>query len=91
LGEDGPDERVVVDLPVPASQSAALPRPEHTILFHHREARPDSLDGETLKQLVDLLVAHLLAELGEDISEFASADEAVTGLVEHLEALDEFV
>jgi hypothetical protein len=64
---------------------------EHTIPSHHREARLHSLDGETLEQLVDLLVAHLLAELGEDISELASADEAVTGLVEHLEALDELV
>lgn len=56
-----------------------------------REAPPDSLDRETLEQLIDLLVAHLLAELGEDISELASADEAVTGLVENLEALDELV
>jgi len=48
-------------------------------------------DGEALEELVDLLVRHLLAELGEDVAELTGADEAVACLVEDLEALDELV
>jgi hypothetical protein len=50
-----------------------------------------SLHREALEELVDLLVRHLLAELGEDVAELAGADHAVAGLVEHLEALDELL
>lgn len=49
------------------------------------------LDGEALEELVDLVVGHLLAQLGEDVAQLAGANEAVAGLVEHLEALDELV
>ena len=45
----------------------------------------------TLKKFIDLFVCHLLAELCQDISEFASADKSVTLLVEHLESSDEFL
>jgi 2-(3-amino-3-carboxypropyl)histidine synthase len=49
------------------------------------------LHGEALEEFVDLLVGHLLAELGEDVAELAGADKAVAGLVKHLEALDKLV
>jgi hypothetical protein len=42
-----------------------------------------------LKQLIHLLVRHLLAQLREDIAQLARADEPVPFLVEHLEAADE--
>lgn len=48
-------------------------------------------DREALEELVDLFVCHLLAELSEDVAELAGTNEAVTGLVEHLESLDEFL
>lgn len=40
----------------------------------------------SLEQLVDLLVAHLLAQVREDVAELADADEAREFLVEDLEA-----
>lgn len=56
------------------------------------ETRPcHSLYREALEELVDLLVRHLLAELGKDVAELAGADHAVASLVEHLEALDELL
>lgn len=48
-------------------------------------------DWETLEELIDFLVGHLLAELSEDVAQLAGANEAVTRLVEDLEALDELV
>lgn len=44
-----------------------------------------------LEELVDLLVAQLLAQAGKDIAELASANEAVALLVKHLEAPNEFL
>lgn len=40
----------------------------------------------SLEQLIDLLVAHLLAQVRQDVAELAHADEARELLVEHLEA-----
>ena len=59
-----------------------------------REDRPDkflvihvtALDIDGLEQLVHLVVAHLLAQVREDIAELADADEAREFLVEDLEA-----
>ena len=48
-------------------------------------------DLNTLEKFIDLFVCHLLAELCQDVSEFASADKSVTLLVEHLESSDEFL
>lgn len=45
------------------------------------------VDG-ALEQLVDLFLAHLLAQVGEDVLDLALADEARAVLVEHLEAAD---
>jgi hypothetical protein len=39
-----------------------------------------------LEQLVHLLVAHLLAQVGQDVSQLPDADEARHILVKHLEA-----
>ena len=50
-----------------------------------------SRNRESLEELVDLLVGHLLAELRQDVAELSGTDESVSGLVEHLEALDELV
>ena len=51
----------------------------------------DSLYREPLQELVDFLVAHLLAELCQDVSQLSGADETVSGLVEDLETFDELV
>ena len=51
-------------------------------------ARPDL---RALEQLIDLLVRHLLPELGEHVPQLAGADEAVPLLVEHLEPANEFL
>lgn len=50
-----------------------------------------SLDGEALQELVHLGIRHLLSKLSQDVSHFTGANEAVTALVKHLEALDEFI
>lgn len=42
------------------------------------------VDG--LEQLVDLVIAHLLAQIGQDVAQLADADEARHVLVEDLEA-----
>ena len=39
-----------------------------------------------LEQLIDLLLAHLLAQIGQDVLDLALADEAGAVLVKHLEA-----
>ena len=51
----------------------------------------DSLYREPLQELVDFLVAHLLAELCQDVSQLSGADETVSSLVKDLETLDELV
>ena len=51
----------------------------------------DSLYWESLQELIDFLVAHLLAELCQDVSQLSGADETVSGFVEDLETFDEFV
>lgn len=48
-------------------------------------------DLDALEQLVDFVVAELLAETGEDVSELTGTNEAVTFLVKHLETTDEFL
>jgi len=40
----------------------------------------------SLQQLVNLLVGHLLAEIGQDVSELPNANESCHVFVEHLEA-----
>ena len=44
---------------------------------------------DAFEQLVHLVVAELLAEAGQDVSQLAGADKAVAVLVKHLEAADE--
>ena len=44
-----------------------------------------------LEQLVDLLLAHLLAQVGQDVLDLALSDEAAAVLVEDLEAADVLV
>ena len=46
-----------------------------------------SVDG-ALEQLVDLLLAHLLTQVGQDVFDLALADKPAAVLVEHLEAAD---
>jgi hypothetical protein len=46
-----------------------------------------SVDG-ALEQLVDLLLAHLLAQVGQDVLDLTLADESAAVLVKHLEAAD---
>ena len=48
-------------------------------------------DLHALEQLVDLLVAHLLAQLRQHVAQLARADEPVALLVEHLEPADELL
>lgn len=45
----------------------------------------------SLEQLIDLLVRHLLTELGEDISQFSSTNVTVSFLVEDLESPDKLL
>lgn len=47
------------------------------------------VDG--LEQLVDLVIAHLLAQIGQDVAQLADADEARHVLVEDLEAAAVFL
>lgn len=65
--------------------------PAQTVVLHQlpvkRKNLPVNLD--TLEQLVDLIVAQLLSQAGQDISQLSSADKAIALLVEHLEAADE--
>lgn len=63
---------------------------ECLLTFSLRSAH-DSLYWEPLQELVDFLVAHLLAELCQDVSQLSGADETVSGLVEDLETFDELV
>ena len=44
--------------------------------------------NRALEQLIDLLLAHLLAQVRQDVLDLALADEAAAVLVEHLEAAD---
>jgi len=48
-------------------------------------------DLNALEQLIDLLVRHLLAELGENVSQLPSTDVTVSFLVEYLKTTDEFL
>lgn len=48
-------------------------------------------DLNALEQLVNLLVRHLLTELGEDISQFSSTNVTVSFLVEDLESPDKLL
>lgn len=48
-------------------------------------------DLNALEQLINLLVRHLLAELGEDISQLSSTDITVSFLVENLETTDKLL
>ena len=48
-------------------------------------------DLNTLEQLINLLVRHLLTELGENISQLSSADIAVPFLIEDLETTDKLL
>lgn len=59
-----------------------------------REDRPDQIHVvdlsaagiDRLKQLIDLIIAHLLAQVCEDIAQLTDADEASHVLVEDLKA-----
>ena len=44
--------------------------------------------NRALEQLIDLLLAHLLAQVRQDVLDLALADEPAAVLVEHLEAAD---
>ena len=44
-----------------------------------------------LQELVYLLVRHLLSQLGEHVTQFTRTNEAVSLLVENLEASDELL
>ena len=48
-------------------------------------------DLNALEQLINLLVRHLLAELGEDISQLSGTDITVPFLVENLETTDKLL
>jgi len=48
-------------------------------------------DLNTLEQLIDLLVRHLLTELGEDVSQLSSADVTVSFFIKYLETTDELL
>ena len=48
-------------------------------------------DLNALEQLVNLLVRHLLTELGEDISQLSSADVTISFLIKHLETTDKLL
>lgn len=48
-------------------------------------------DLNALEQLVNLLVRHLLAELGEDISQLSSTDIAVSFFIKDLETTDKLL
>jgi hypothetical protein len=48
-------------------------------------------DLNALEQLVNLLVRHLLTELGEDISQLSSANVAISFLIKDLEPTDELL
>lgn len=48
-------------------------------------------DLNTLEQLINLLVRHLLAELGEDISQLSGTNEAISFLIKDLETADKFL
>ena len=48
-------------------------------------------DLNALEQLINLLVRHLLAELGEDISQLSGTDITVSFLVENLETTDKLL
>lgn len=46
---------------------------------------------DTLQELINLLVRHLLAQLCQNVSQLSSTDESIVLLVEHLETADEFL
>ena len=48
-------------------------------------------DLNTLEQLIDLLVRHLLTELGEDVSQLPSANVTVSFFIKYLETADELL
>ena len=74
---------MVVDLTVPGGVSGGP--------YAATVATQDVLDGETLEELIDLVIGHLLPELREDVSQLSGSDEPVAGLVKHLETFDELV
>ena len=84
LAEDHTCEDFVVDVSVAAPSDCQL----QIVRGEVKHLRP-SLD--TLEEFVDLLVCHLLAELGEHVSQLASTDEAIAFLIEDLEATNEFL
>ena len=43
------------------------------------------------EKLVNLRIRHLLSKLGEDVSQFAYSDKAITLLVKNLETANEFL
>lgn len=48
-------------------------------------------DLNTLEQFIDLLIRHLLTELGEDVSQLSSADVTISFFIEYLETADELL
>ncbi len=60
---------------------------------HRRRKRLEDSrsDLNTLEQLVNLFVRHLLTELCEDVAKLSGTNEAISFLVEYLEATDEFL
>ena len=48
-------------------------------------------DLNAFEQLIDLLVRHLLTELGENVSQLSSADITVPFLIEDLETTDKLL
>jgi hypothetical protein len=45
----------------------------------------------TLEEFVDLLISHLLAELGQDITKLPCADKTVPFFIKNLEATDKLL
>lgn len=83
VGENSSDQvwKREVSKGTPGARYIARPRATHTSVVDLARAGVHSLE-----QLVDLLLSHLLAQVGQDVLELADANKARHVFIKHLEA-----